>query len=820
MTETYIASEIESQVQAYWENNQTFTVSEDINREKYYCLSMLPYPSGELHMGHIRNYTIGDAIARYQRLLKKNVLQPIGWDSFGLPAENAAITRQISPADWTKKNTKKMRQQFKAMGYSYDWTREISTCHPDYYRWEQWFFLQLLKKGLAYKKESYVNWDPVDQTVLSNEQVIDGKGWRSNAPIERKKISQWFLKITKYSQALLDGLKDLEGWPEQVKTMQKHWIGRSRGAEIHFKLQDASDESMSIFTSRVDTLFGVRFIAIATDHPLAIRAQENNKALKAFIKTHQHQKVSESELATQEKHGFLIDQHAIHPLTEERLPIYVANFVLGDYGSGAIMGVPAHDQRDFDFAKQYKIKPVGVIKPVDGGDWNYQEAPYLSSGTLINSPGYDDKTCEEATQLLLKALEKSQQGTSVVKYRLRDWGISRQRYWGTPIPIIYCKHCGNVPVPEDQLPVVLPTDLMPTGEGSILANSPEFYKTQCPTCGKAARRETDTMDTFIESSWYYARYCCFDQNQSMLDGRSNYWGPVDQYVGGIEHAILHLLYARFFYHIFKDEGLVNHSEPFTHLLTQGMVLKDGQKMSKSKKNVVSPQSLIKQFGADTIRVFIVFAAPPEQDLEWSDKGVEGCHRFLKRLWQVGQDNLESLQAAALSISQLDQSDTKKHQSLRYDLHMILKQIDHDMKKNQFNTVVSGCMKILNFIQKLEVKHTFQQQLFKEAFQILLTVLNPIAPHITHYLWSQVNFPGYIDQAEWPKVDSSALEKSSVEWIVQVNGKRRGQVEIDADADDDAIIDIASNIPAVKIHIDGKSIKKTIIIPKKLINIVI
>ena len=820
MSETYIASDIESQVQAYWENNQTFTVSEDINKEKFYCLSMLPYPSGDLHMGHIRNYTIGDAISRYQRLLKKNVLQPIGWDSFGLPAENAAITRQISPAEWTNKNTKKMRQQFKSMGYSYDWSREISTCHPDYYRWEQWFFLQLLKKGLAYKKESYVNWDPVDQTVLSNEQVIDGKGWRSNAPIERKKISQWFLKITDYAQGLLDGLEDLTGWPDQVKTMQKNWIGRSEGAEIQFKLKDAPKEDLSIFTSRVDTLFGVRFIAIATDHPLAILCQENNKSLKAFIKTHQHQKVSESDLATQEKHGFLIDYQAIHPLTQEELPIYVANFVLGDYGSGALMGVPAHDQRDFEFALKYNITPVGVIQPIDGSDWNYQEAPYLAKGKLINSVNYNNKTSEEATQLIIKSLEKSQQGSSVIKYRLRDWGISRQRYWGAPIPIIYCKHCGSVPVPEDQLPVVLPTDLMPTGEGSILTKSPEFYKTKCPSCGKAARRETDTMDTFVESSWYYARYCCFDQNQSMLDGRSNYWGPVDQYIGGIEHAILHLLYARFFYHILKDEGLVNHSEPFTQLLTQGMVLKDGQKMSKSKKNVVSPQGLIKQFGADTIRVFIVFAAPPEQDLEWSDQGVEGCHRFLKRLWQVGQDNLETIQTPVLSLTQLDDSEQKAHQSLRYDLYTILKQIDQDMKRNQFNTVVSGCMKMLNFIQKLDMKQTFYQQLFREAFQILLLVLNPIAPHITHYLWNQMNFPESIEKSEWPKIDTGALEKNSIEWVIQVNGKRRGQVEVAANADEKTLVDLATKVPSVQSLMEGKNIKKTIIVPKKLINIVI
>jgi leucyl-tRNA synthetase len=820
MTKTYNAAEIESQVQAYWETNHTFTASEDINKEKFYCLSMLPYPSGELHMGHIRNYTIGDAIARYQRLLKKNVLQPIGWDSFGLPAENAAITRQISPAEWTKKNTKKMRQQFKSMGYSYDWSRELSTCHPNFYRWEQWFFIQLLKKGLAYKKESYVNWDPVDQTVLSNEQVIDGKGWRSNAPIERKKISQWFLKITDYAKQLLDGLEDLHGWPEQVKSMQKNWIGRSKGAEITFELEHAPHESICIFTSRVDTLFGVRFIAIATDHPLAIHAQEKNKALKTFIKTHQNQKVAEADLATQEKHGFLIDYQATHPLTNEKIPIYVANFVLGDYGSGALMGVPAHDLRDFDFAKKFGITPLGVIKPDDGSDWNYEEAPYLARGKLINSSNFSNKSSQEASKLILQALKKSQHGQEVIKYRLRDWGISRQRYWGTPIPIICCKHCGNVPVPEEDLPVILPTDLMPTGEGSILNHTPDFYKTKCPSCGKSAQRETDTMDTFIESSWYYARYCCFDQNQSMLDGRSNYWGPVDQYIGGIEHAILHLLYSRFFYHVFKDEGMVHHSEPFTHLLTQGMVLKDGFKMSKSKKNIVSPQSLIKQFGADTIRVFIIFAAPPEQDLEWSDQGVEGCHRFLKRLWQIAQDNLVEVQAPTLSMTQLDDEEAKIYQELRYNIHHILKQIDQDMKRNQLNTVISGCMKMLNLIQKFDKKHVFYQSILKEAFEILLLTLNPIAPHITHHLWEQMSLPESIEKNEWPKVDMSALEKKSIEWVIQVNGKRRGQIAIDANADDEKIISLASHAPMIQPYINDKKIKKTIIVPKKLINIVI
>lgn len=819
MDEQYSPQLVEKEAQSYWLTAQSFIAIEDVNREKFYCLSMLPYPSGELHMGHIRNYTIGDTISRYQRLLGKNVLQPIGWDSFGLPAENAAIQRQLPPAEWTKKNINKMQQQFKKMGYAFDWSREISTADVSYYRWEQWFFLRLFEKGLAYKKESEVNWDPVDQTVLSNEQVIDGKGWRSGALIERRKISQWFLKITDYAQELLDDLDQLDGWPEQVKTMQANWIGRSTGAQVQFDIED-NDNSISVFTTRPDTLFGVSFLAIAPTSPLATEAAKTDKKVKAFIKTHGNKKVAEADTATQEKCGILIQAKGIHPLSKEKLPIYIANFVLGDYGCGALMGVPAHDQRDFDFAKQYNITIKPVITSSNDEEWDYQLSPLTEKGTLINSKKYNGMTSDDASQAIIATLEKKKKGFATTQFRLRDWGISRQRYWGTPIPIIYCKACGIVPVSEKDLPVILPENLTPTGQGSILDQTPEFYKTKCPQCGKAAKRETDTMDTFIESSWYYTRYCCNDQDQSMLDGRSNYWCPVNQYIGGIEHAILHLLYARFFFKAMRDMDIVNADEPFKQLLTQGMVLKDGFKMSKSKNNVVSPQGLIKKFGADTIRVFIIFAAPPEQDLEWSDQGMEGCHRFLKRLWQTAHQHLQKKGNLHSDMAALPHEQHIQYREFRAQLHQILSKIDHDMQRQQYNTVVSGCMKILNLIQKNNLDNGISYELTHEALRILLLTLNPIAPHITHHIWQAMELEPSIEKATWPSVDLQALVKSSISWVIQVNGKRRANINIPAETCKDDVEQQALGHPNIQSHIANKKVKRVIVVPDKLINIVV
>ena len=820
MDEQYVPKVIENEAQSYWQNAQSFIAIEDVNREKFYCLSMLPYPSGELHMGHIRNYTIGDTISRYQRLLGKNVLQPIGWDSFGLPAENAAIKNKLPPAEWTKKNINKMQRQFKKMGYAFDWSREISTSDPSYYHWEQWFFLQLLEKGLAYKKESDVNWDPVDQTVLSNEQVIDGKGWRSGAPIERRKISQWFLKITDYAQELLDDIDQLDQWPDQVKTMQTNWIGKSVGAQIQFDLEN-STESIYVFSTRPDTLFGASFLAIAPTHPLAIQAGKTDKKVKSFIKEHSNRKVAEADAATQEKLGILIQEQAIHPLSKDKkIPVYVANFVLADYGSGALMGVPAHDVRDFEFANQYNIAIQPVVEPDDGSQWDYHEQPFTDKGILTNSKKYNGMKSHEACEAIIAALEKKKKGCAKTQFRLRDWGISRQRYWGTPIPIIYCKACGIVPVPESDLPVVLPDDLTPTGQGSVLDQTPEFYKTKCPKCGKAAKRETDTMDTFIESSWYYARYCCNDQNQSMLDGRGNYWCPVDQYVGGFEHAILHLLYSRFFFKAMRDIDIVNSNEPFKRLLTQGMVLKDGFKMSKSKNNVVSPQGLIKKFGADTIRVFIIFAAPPEQDLEWSDQGMEGCHRFLKRLWQAAYQHLQQKQNLHSDITTLSEEIQIQHQAFRSQLHQILSKINHDMQRQQYNTVVSGCMKILNLIQKNELNESISYELNHEALRILLLTLNPIAPHITHHIWQAMGLEPSIEKATWPTVDLQALVKSNISWVIQVNGKRRANIEMPAETSKDIIETKALAHPNIQSHLTDKNIKRIIVVPDKLINIVV
>ena len=635
--ENYPAQDVEVAAQAYWDDHDCFKVTEDPNKEKFYCLSMFPYPSGHLHMGHVRNYTIGDVISRFQRMLGKNVLQPMGWDAFGLPAENAAMKNNAAPAEWTYGNIDYMREQLQRLGYAYDWSREVATCHPDYYRWEQWFFTRLFEQGLVYKKEAEVNWDPVDQTVLANEQVVDGRGWRSGALVERRKIPQWFIKITDFGDELLEDLNKLDGWPDKVKTMQANWIGRSEGIELDFTVQDEADaelSTLSVYTTRPDTLMGVSYVAVAAQHPLALKAAEGNPALQKFIAEQSNVKVAEADMATMEKLGMDTGRLAIHPLTNDTVPIFVANFVLMNYGSGAVMAVPGHDQRDWEFAQKYSLPVHQVIAPAAGEECDLSAAAYTEKGTLINSAEFDGLDFEQAFAAIEAKLSGMGRGKKTVNFRLRDWGVSRQRYWGAPIPIINCDTCGAVPVPDDQLPVRLPEDIKMDDGGSPLGKLAEFVDTECPRCKSPAKRETDTFDTFMESSWYYARYACRDQDSAMLDERAYYWLPVDQYIGGIEHAILHLLYARFFHKLMRNAGLVTTDEPFAQLLTKGMVLKDGTKMSKSKGNTVDPLPLIERYGADTVRMFTMFAAPPEQSLEWSDSGVEGSHRFLKRLWRI------------------------------------------------------------------------------------------------------------------------------------------------------------------------------------------
>lgn len=822
MKSHYEPNLIEREAQEFWNQHHSFEVKEDLTNEKFYCLSMLPYPSGELHMGHVRNYTIGDVIARYQRMLGKNVLQPMGWDAFGLPAENAAIKNKLAPSKWTHHNIQEMREQLKQLGFAIDWKREVTTCSPDYYRWEQWLFVKLFKKGLAYKKNSFVNWDPVDQTVLANEQVINGLGWRSGAPVERREISQWFLNITSYADELLNGLDKLEGWPIQVKTMQKNWIGRSEGLQLHFDVVD-QERTITVFTTRPDTLMGVTYVAIAPEHPLALIASEQDENIRHFIEKCRNIKVAEAELATLEKEGIATNFHAIHPITAAKLPVWIANFVLMEYGSGAVMSVPAHDQRDFEFAQKYHLPIQAVIKPADNSEWDYSRAAYKEEGILYHSGRFDQLDSQAANKAISEYLENSGKGEKTIHYRLRDWGISRQRYWGAPIPIIYCEKCGTIPVPESDLPVVLPEDVVPQGTGSPLTTLKSFYETTCPECGGKAHRETDTFDTFMESSWYYARYCCFDQHQAMLDDRAKYWTPVDQYIGGIEHAIMHLLYARFVHKLLRDEGLLNTDEPFTNLLTQGMVLKDGAKMSKSKGNVVTPKTMIEKYGADTVRLFIIFAAPPEQSLEWSDSGVEGAFRFLKRVYTFALQVQNEIQT--LNIRDYRRIDFNvappQVKEIRKQIHQLLSQANHDMEKLQFNTVVSACMKLFNILNEIPIaENEAYLAVMHEGLSILLRLLAPITPHLSHHLWYELGFNHDISKASWPKVDNRALKTEIVTIVVQINGKLRGQLAIPINANQDTITDMALADPHIKRFLGDKIHKKIIIVPNKLINIVI
>ena len=865
MQENYTPAEIETEAQAYWEEQRTFSVHEDPQREKFYCLSMFPYPSGKLHMGHVRNYTIGDVVSRHARMLGKNVLQPMGWDAFGLPAEGAAIKNKMPPALWTYSNIDYMKRQLKQLGFGYDWGRELATCRPEYYKWEQWLFTELYKKGLVYRKNSVVNWDPVDQTVLANEQVIDGRGWRSGALVERREIPQWFIKITAYADELLEELDRMENWPEQVRTMQRNWIGKSHGVRFALPYQlDGSSGRLWVYTTRIDTIMGITFCAVSAEHELAQHAAGNNPELAAFVEECQRGGVAEADLATMEKKGMPTGISVEHPVTGEPVPVWVGNYVLSGYGEGAVMAVPAHDERDFHFAKTYGL-PIRQVIHVAGerfstDGWQEWYAD-KGRGVCINSGNYDGLGFQEAVDAIAADLAAKGLGEKQVQYRLRDWGVSRQRYWGAPIPMIHCDSCGIVPVPMEQLPVVLPEEVEfdATG-GSPIKRMASWYRTTCPSCGAAAERETDTFDTFMESSWYYARYTCPDADDRMLDQRADYWLPVDHYIGGIEHAILHLLYARFYHKLMRDVGLVKSNEPFDHLLTQGMVvadtfyrdegdgskswfnpadvavvrdekgraveatlLSDGapvtiggiEKMSKSKNNGVDPQTMVERYGADTVRLYTIFTAPPDQSLEWSDEGVEGAHRFIRRLWSLGYGGKTALsESAAVAWTELGdgQKDTRR------EIHSALKQASFDYGRQQFNTVVSACMKIVNALYKLG-DTAADRAILREGMAITLRLLAPIAPHVTHVLWRELGFGSDILASGWPVADESALVQESIEYVVQVNGKVRGKISVAAEADRETIEHAAQSDANVQRFVGDAKIRKIIVVPDKLVNIV-
>jgi leucyl-tRNA synthetase len=816
MSTTYKPEVIELDAQRHWQEARSFEVDEDPDKEKFYCLTIFPYPSGKLHMGHVRVFTISDVIARYQRMQGKHVLQPMGWDAFGMPAENAAIKHGVPPAEWTYKNIAEMRGQLDRLGYAYDWSREVTTCRPEYYRWEQWLFTKMFDKGLVYRKNSVVNWDPVDQTVLANEQVIDGRGWRSDALVERREIPQWFMKTTFYADELLDELDRMPGWPDSVKIMQRNWIGRSEGVELSFDVED-EDEPLTVYTTRPDTLMGVTYMAVAAEHPLAAKAAKDNPEVAAFIEECLQTDAAEATLETMEKKGMPLGIAAIHPLTGEEVPLWVANFVLMSYGTGAVMAVPGHDERDWEFAKKHGVKIKQVIAPADGSAIDIQEQVFVDKGVLVNSGDYDGMDFDTAFNAIADHFEETGRGRRTVNYRLRDWGVSRQRYWGTPIPIIYCDDCDAVPVPEKDLPVVLPENVTVTGTGSPLKDMPEFVNVACPNCGKDARRETDTFDTFVESSWYFARYACPDSDTAMLDERAAYWTPVDQYTGGIEHAILHLLYSRFFQRVMRDEGLTDVSEPFTNLLTQGMVLKDGAKMSKNKGNTVDPQELISKYGADTVRLFMMFAAPPEQSLEWSDDGVQGSYRFLKRFWQAVVDH-----AAGGPVAELDPAALNDmQQALRRKTHQTIAKIGDDIgRRSSFNTAVAAAMELINAINKFDDESDAGRAVAREALEAVVLMLSPMTPHICHALWKELGHETALIDRRWPEFDESALELDTIELVVQVNGKLRGRVSVPADAGKDDIETLAIADENVQRFVDGKAIRKLIVVPGRLVNIVV
>ena len=866
MHELYQPREIEAAAQSYWNEHHSFDVSEQPGKDTYYCLSMFPYPSGKLHMGHVRNYTIGDVIARYQRMLGKNVLQPMGWDAFGMPAENAAMKNNVAPAKWTYENIDYMKTQLKSLGLAIDWTREITTCKPDYYRWEQWLFTRLFEKGVIYRKNGTVNWDPADQTVLANEQVIDGRGWRSGALIEKREIPMYYFRITDYADELLESLDELPGWPEQVKTMQRNWIGKSRGMEVQFPYDQASigeAGTLKVFTTRPDTLMGATYVAVAAEHPLATLAAKGNPELQAFIDECKSGSVAEADVATQEKKGLATSLLVEHPLTGEKLPVWVANYVLMHYGDGAVMAVPAHDERDFEFATKYKL-PIKTVVRTSAGDQVGSEwqAAYNEHGQLINSGAFDGLDFPGAFDAIEAALITKGLGQSRTQFRLRDWGISRQRYWGCPIPIIHCDACGDVPVPEDQLPVILPENVVPDGAGSPLARLPEFYECSCPKCGQPAKRETDTMDTFVESSWYFARYASPNYDQGLVDPKAaNHWLPVDQYIGGIEHAILHLLYARFFHKLMRDEGLVTSNEPFKNLLTQGMVVADtyyrvasngGQdwfnpadveveldakgkaisarlktdglpviiggteKMSKSKNNGVDPQSMIEAYGADTCRLFMMFASPPDMSLEWSDSGVEGANRFLRRVWRLAQAHVGQGLPGKLELGNLN--DAQK--LVRRATHSAIRQASIDVgQHNKFNTAIAQVMTLMNVLEKASQATDLDRALIQEGLETVALILAPITPHISHELWQRLGHTQAIIDAGWPAVDESALVQDTLELVIQVNGKLRGHIEMPAGASREEIEAAARSNENVLRFTEGLSIRKVIVVPGKLVNIV-
>jgi leucyl-tRNA synthetase len=818
MQQDYRPVDIETSAQQWWHDHNTFRAVEDPSKEKYYCLAMFPYPSGQLHMGHVRNYTIGDVISRYQRMQGKNVLQPMGWDAFGLPAENAAIKNKVAPAAWTYQNIDYMRDQLKRLGLGYDWERELATCTPQYYRWEQWLFTRLYKKGLVYKKTAAVNWCPVDNTVLANEQVIDGCCWRCDTQVEKREIPQWFMKITDYAEQLLNDLDQLDGWPEQVRTMQANWIGRSEGLQIKFGLSGGdSTDTLDVYTTRPDTLMGVSYVAVAAEHPLALAAAESKPELKVFIAECRKMATSEAAMETAEKKGVATGVMAIHPVTGEHVPVWAANFVLMGYGTGAVMSVPAHDQRDYEFALKYDLPINQVIEPLDDKECDLSKAAFTDKGRLVNAGQFDGLSSADAFNAIADFLEQQAKGERQVNYRLRDWGVSRQRYWGTPIPIINCPDCGPVAVPEADLPVLLPEDVIVDGSGSPIKSMPEFYQCACPGCGADAERETDTFDTFFESSWYYARFTCPDNEEAMLDERADHWLPVDQYIGGIEHAVLHLLYARFFHKLMRDEGLVSGDEPFKNLLTQGMVLKDGVKMSKSKGNTVDPQALIDQYGADTARLFMMFAAPPEQSLEWSDKAVEGSNRFLKRLWRSVQEHVANGAVKALDVTNL----SDELQTLRRQTHLALTKVSDDIgRRHTFNTAIAAIMELMNAVAKVTENSHQARTVVQEALEIVVLMLSPITPHISHSLWQQLGHDEAVVNVAWPEIDESAMVQDKVELMVQVNGKLRSKISVAADANKETIEALALADESAQRFIDGNDIRKIIVVPGRLINIVV
>jgi leucyl-tRNA synthetase len=869
MQERYEPAAIEADAQQYWDGQRSFEATEDGARGKYYCLSMFPYPSGRLHMGHVRNYTIGDVLARYMRMNGKNVLQPMGWDAFGLPAENAAMANGVPPAKWTFENIAHMKKQLKSLGFALDWSRELTTCDPRYYRWNQWLFLKMLEKGIAYQKTGVVNWDPVDRTVLANEQVIDGRGWRTGAVIEKREIPMYYLKITDYAQDLLGALDGMQGWPERVRVMQANWIGKSQGVRIGFPYEIGGLEGvLRVFTTRADTLMGVTFCAVAAEHPLATEAARGNPALAAFIDECRRGPALEAELATQEKRGMPTGLTVRHPLSGAAMPLWVGNYVLMSYGEGAVMGVPAHDERDFEFAKKYglPIKPVIDVAPhvysLDA--W----APWYSEhGRCINSGPYDGLEFQAAVDAIAAELGRRGYGEKRTTWRLRDWGISRQRYWGCPIPVVHCPSCGTVPVPEAELPVLLPTDLVPDGSGNPLLKDEEFLAAACPRCGGPARRETDTMDTFVDSSWYFLRFACADNDQAMLDDRVDYWLPVDQYIGGIEHAILHLLYARFWTRVIDELGVpgvgpLRFKEPFAHLFTQGMVLNevffrkpasgrieyfnpagvdievdrttarriavlrsDGMEvesggvvtMSKSKNNGVDPQALVDEFGADTARLFTMFAAPPEQTLEWSDEGVQGAYRFIKRLWKAVHEHVAAGAAGPLERSGLSEA----QRALRRQAHQTLAKVTDDIgRRRTFNTAIAAVMELLNALAKHPPLTALDRSVIQEALDIAVLALSPIIPHVTHALWRELGHRGALIDEPWPQVDPSALEQSTILLVVQVNGKLRARIRVAADADETAVRETALNDPHVQKFIGPGAVRKVVVVPGKLVNVVV